>query len=80
MRHFAKAKCLFLSPILVIIYFLFDYFLGHIRGEFVYGFVEVSELSIFYALIVGLIMYVMTLLIGLAIFYLNKIINKNRRN
>ena len=75
-----KFKYVLLSPILVIIYFLFDYFLGYFRGNFVYGFVEASKLGIFNALIVGLVMYVMSLSIGLAVFYLNKIVNKNRRN
>ena len=63
---------LFASPVLMILYFVFDYILGQCRGFFVYGFVEVEELSVLAGLIVLASVYVLVFFISWGFLALNR--------
>ena len=58
------------------VYFLFDYIRCQFTGEFVYGFVSPEELTLFYAIITGVIMYLVIALFGLSLFALNRITHR----
>ena len=63
------------TPILMIVYLLFDYILGIIRGKFVYGFFTPSELTFPFALLTGVVFYLFIALIGWAFIELNKVVH-----
>ena len=63
---------LFASPVLMILYFVFDYILGQCRGFFVYGFAEVEELSVLAGLIVLASVYVLVFFISWGFLALNR--------
>lgn len=63
---------LFASPVLMILYFVFDYILGQCRGFFVYGFAEVEELSVLAGLIVLASVYVLVFFISWGLLALNR--------
>ena len=71
-----KMKAVLTAPIMILLYLLFDYIRSRFTGEFVYGFVEPGELTLFYAVIAGLVMYLFAYLLGLSLFALNRIIHK----
>ncbi len=71
-----KIRFVLTAPIMVMLYFLFDYIRSRLVGEFVYGFVEPGELSFFYVIITGLVMYIFMYLLGLSLFALNRIVHK----
>ena len=56
----------------MILYFVFDYILGQCRGFFVYGFVEVEELSVLAGLIVLASVYVLVFFISWGFLALNR--------
>lgn len=64
------------APIMIMLYFVFDYVRSRIVGEFVYGFVEPGGLTFYYAIIAGLIMYIFMYLLGLGLFALNRLVHK----
>lgn len=72
-----KIRFVLTAPIMVMLYFLFDYIRSRFMGEFVYGFVEPEELTFFYAIIAGLIMYLFVYLLGLSLFALNRLVNRH---
>lgn len=72
-----KIRSVLTAPIMVMLYFLFDYIRSRFTGEFVYGFVEPEELTFFYAIIAGLIMYLFVYLLGLSLFALNRLVNRH---
>lgn len=71
-----KIRFVLTAPIMVMLYFLFDYIRSRLVGEFVYGFAEPGELSFFYVIITGLVMYIFMYLLGLSLFALNRIVHK----
>lgn len=64
------------APIMTMAYFLFDYIRCLFTGEFVYGFVEPAELTLFYTIIAGFILYLFASLLGLSLFTLHRLVHK----
>lgn len=73
-----KIRFVLTAPIMIILYFVFDYIRCQFAGEFVYGFVEPQELTFFYAIITGLVMYIFMYLLGLSLFALNRLVHKKQ--
>lgn len=73
-----KIRFVLTAPIMIIVYFLFDYIRCQFTGEFVYGFVEPEELTFFYAIITGLVMYIFMYLLGLGLFAVNRLVHKKQ--
>lgn len=71
-----RIKYALTAPIMSMVYFLFDYIRCQFTGEFVYGFVSPEELTLFYAIITGVIMYLVIALFGLGLFALNRITHR----
>lgn len=64
------------APVMIMLYLLFDYLRSRAVGAFVYGFVEPGELTLFYAIMIGLVMYIFAYLLGLILFALNRGIHR----
>lgn len=71
-----KIRLVLTAPIMIMLYLLFDYIRSRIVGKFVYGFVEPGELTFFYAIISGVVMYIFMYLLGLSLFALNRFVHK----
>lgn len=71
-----KIRFVLTAPTMIIIYLVFDYILCQFTGKFVYGFVEPKELTFFYAIIIGFVMYIFMYLLGLCLFALNRLLHK----
>lgn len=71
-------KKLLPTPVLMLLYLLFDYILGNIRGSFVYGLFKPGEVSITDALIIGLVFYVMMFAVGALFLCLNRLAHKRK--
>ena len=71
-----KVRFTLTTPIMIMLYFLFDYIRCQFTGEFVYGFVEPEELTFFYAIAAGFVLYIFTYLLGLCLFALNRLVRK----
>lgn len=72
-----KIRFALTAPIMIMGYVLFDYIRYQVIGELVYGLVEIEELTLFYAIIAGVVIYLFMCLIGLGLFWLNRIVHKN---
>ena len=70
-------KHLLAVPVFSLLYLVFDYILGNIRGHFVYGFFMPESLPIWMAVLIGAIVYLIMMALGLLLFTLNKKIHKN---
>ena len=68
------------TPILMIVYLLFDYILGNIRGNFVYGFFTPNELTFLYALLTGLVFYLLLGIFGWFFIGFNKLTHPIKDN
>lgn len=75
-EHDRKIRFALTAPIMIMFYLLFDYIRCQFTGEFVYGFVEPEEFTIFYAIIAGVVMYVIIYLLSLCLFALNRLVHK----
>lgn len=64
-------KILF-TPIPVMIYLIFDYILGMLRGKFVYGIFEVDEINIVVIVSVGCGVYISLLIIAFITQFINQ--------
>jgi len=73
------AKKLLITPVLMLLYLLFDFILGKLRGSFVYGFFKPDEVSISDALIIGVVFYLMMFAVGTIFLSLNKLVHKNKQ-
>ena len=73
-----KMRFVLTAPIMIMVYFLFDYIRCRFTGEFVYGFVEPEELTFFYAIITGFILYIFVSLLALSLFVLNRLVHKKQ--
>lgn len=71
-----KIRFALTAPIMIIVYFLFDYIYCQFTGKFVYGFVEPEDFSFFYAIIAGFVLYIFVSLLGLSLFALNRFVHK----
>lgn len=71
-----KIRLVLTAPIMIMLYLLFDYIRSRIVGKFVYGFVEPGELTFFYAMISGVVIYFFMYLLGLSLFALNRLVHK----
>lgn len=65
-------KHLLKVPVFSILYLLFDYILGNIRGHFVYGFYLPEALPIWLAALIGAVVFLFMMALGLLLFTLNK--------
>lgn len=74
-----KTKAIMNAPIMVVLYFLFDYIRYQLTGEFVYGFIKLNEFSFTSAIIVGVTIYAFICLFSLTFFTLNKFVHKKYR-
>lgn len=63
------------TPVFMMVYLLFDFILGKIRGEFVYGMLEVNELSFPFALLIGLAMYLLLAFFGVMFMHFNALVH-----
>ncbi|MCR5308733.1 MAG: hypothetical protein K6E21_01310 [Bacilli bacterium] len=68
------------TPIFMIVYLLFDFILGKIRGEFVYGFFAADELDFLFALLIGLVFYLFLGLIGWLFIFFNSTVHPDKNN
>ena len=59
---------------------LFDFILGQIRGKFIYGMFKVEELSFWWALLAGVLIYLFLALVGWAFIYFNSVVHPNKGN
>ena len=71
-----KKNTLLLTPMPAVLYLIFDYVLGLVRGNFVYGFFKVAELPYIKAIIVGACAYLLLVAISIPITTANMIINR----
>lgn len=71
-----KIRFALTAPIIIMVYFLFDYIYCQFTGAFVYGFVEPEDFSFFYAIIAGFVLYISVSLLGLCLFALNRFVYK----
>lgn len=71
-----KIRFVLTAPIMIMLYFLFDYIRSRFVGKFVYGFVEPGEFTFFYAILAGVVMYFLMYLLGLGLFTLNRLIHR----
>ena len=68
------------TPVMMIAYLLFDFILGQIRGKFIYGMFKVEELSFWWALLAGVLIYLFLALVGWAFIYFNSVVHPNKDN
>lgn len=66
------------APIMSMTYFLFDYIRCQFTGEFVYGFIEPKKLTLIWAIIAGITIYIILYLFSLSLFALNKLVHKKK--
>ena len=78
-REGKVVKKLLVTPVLMLLYLLFDFVLGKFRGSFVYGFFKPDEVSITGALIIGAVFYLMMFAVGALFLFLNKLAHKNKQ-
>lgn len=76
-RNEAIKKCLY-APAFVMLYLLFDFILGKIRGEFVYGFVKPEDMGIIKTILTAIVLYAVFYLVGLVTFLINRRIHRVR--
>lgn len=67
-----KIKKILLTPIPVMIYLIFDYIIGMLRGKFVYGIFEVNEITFTYIVLVMCGVYISLLAIAVLTQYINQ--------
>ena len=77
-REGNAVKKLLVTPVLMLLYLLFDFVLGKFRGSFVYGFFKPDEVSITDALIIGVVFYLMMFAVGGLFLFLNKLVHKKK--
>lgn len=65
-------KEILLTPIPVMIYLVFDYIIGMVRGNFVYGIFEVNEMNITLIISIGGSVYALVLIIAFVTYYINQ--------
>lgn len=68
------------TPVMMMVYLLFDFILGQIRGEFVYGMFKVEELGFGWALLAGVVIYLFLALVGWAFIYFNSVVHPKKDN
>lgn len=73
-----KIKSILTAPIMSMAYVLFDYIRCCFTENFVYGFVEPEKITLFYAIVIGIVLYSLLSLFGLSLFTLNRLVHKNR--
>lgn len=73
----ASMKKVFIAPIFCVVYFVLDYIVGKLTGEFVYGMFEVSEVTFIFGMVFVLIMYSFLLICSLVFYYVNKYLHRN---
>lgn len=71
-----KIKNILIIPFFTLAYLLIDFIVGTFTKKYVYGFFEPSELNLFVALLVGLSIYVVSLLVGLLFYNGNRLLTK----
>ena len=64
------------APIMIMAYVLFDYIHYQFTGEFVYGFINSEKFTLVYAIIAGIVIYVLMYLLSLILFVLNRLVHK----
>lgn len=74
-----RIRFVFTAPVMVMLYFVFDYIRSWFVGKFVYGFVEPGELTFLNAIITGIVMYIFMFLLGLGIFGLNRFVQIRKK-
>lgn len=71
-------KKILLTPIPVIIYLIFDYIIGMIRGKFVYDIFEVNEIDLINIFLIACGVYIFLLIIAVITQHINQKIRKVR--
>ena len=66
------------TPVFMIAYLLFDFILGKIRGKFIYDMLSVDELSFPYALLAGVVIYILLAFFGLIFMYFNSLLHPKK--
>lgn len=74
-----KHRCVLTAPFMIMVYLLFDYIRCQFTGEFVYGFVSPEELTVAYAIVAGIVIYLFVYLLGLSLFALNRLVHKKKK-
>lgn len=67
-----KIEKILFTPIPVMIYLIFDYIIGMLRGTFVYGIFEVNETNLTYIVLVICGVYISLLVIAVITQYINQ--------
>ena len=73
-----EIKKILLSPIPVMIYLVFDYIIGMLRGKFVYGIFEVYEMNLAIIVLVVCGVYISLLMLAFITQYFNQKLKKLR--
>ena len=73
-------KSVLTAPVMLMTYFLFDYMRYQLTGEFVYGFIELSDFALPIAAMAGAVLYALIFLLSLIPFILNKVLHRKRQN
>ena len=68
------------TPAFMIAYLLFDFILGKIRGKFIYDMFSADELSFPYALLAGVVIYILLVFFGLMFLYLNLLVHPKKKD
>lgn len=71
-----KNKSIMNSTIMIVLYLIFDYIRYQFTGKFIYGFVNINEISIIKKIIACVVIYTFICLFSLILFTLNKFIHK----
>ena len=66
----------FITPVLMLVYLLFDYIRCQFTGKFVYGFAEPDVLTFPYAVLIGIAVYIIMMLFSFCLLKVNKVIHR----
>lgn len=69
-------KKMLLTPTPVMLYLIFDYIIGMLRGKFVYGIFEVNEMELVDIFLIVCSVYIFSLMIAGITQYINQKIRK----
>ena len=66
----------FITPVLMLVYLLFDYIRCQFTGKFVYGFAEPDVLTFPYAVLIGIAVYIIMMLFSVCLLKVNKVLHR----
>ena len=76
LRGVSYQRLIFITPVLMLVYLLFDYIRCQFTGKFVYGFAEPDVLTFPYAVLIGIAVYIIMMLFSFCLLKVNKVIHR----